>query len=92
MGWFSVTSTIRSANGANVVFAFLTQDADDIEGFADELAENGLIAGVRYRVRNHREGGGVLEEPRRFLLTREGVASVAEFDGIDRFEVVEGEG
>lgn len=89
MAWFSVTTTIRSDTGANVMFAFRTDEAATVEDFADTLANNGVIAGDRFRVNSRRGEFKRLDERREAVLTREGVAYVTAFDGVERFEVLE---
>lgn len=90
MGWFSVTSTIRSGQGTNVPFAFHVEGIETLDDLADELAEHGVVVGDRYRVHNARGGrGGALTDRKRTMLTREGIASVTEFSNVDEFELRE---
>lgn len=87
MGWFTITSTMRSPAGTNVVFALSVDGIMEVDELADELAEHGVITGTRYRVRNHREGGGSLEDPRSIMLTREGIAAAIPFAVDERFTI-----
>lgn len=90
VGWFSVTSTIRSGNGTNVPFAFRVAEADSLEAFSDILTRDGCITGDRFRVQNGRsEHQARLIDKRRTLLTAEGIASVTEFSGIEDFAIYE---
>lgn len=90
MAWFSITTTIRAGNGQNVVFAFRTNEANSLTELADELAENGVIVGDRFRVSNPRRGlPGVLDERREIMLTREGIASAVVFQNVEEFELYE---
>lgn len=88
MGWFSITSTIRSGQGTNVPFAFHAEGIEDLDALADELAENGVVVGYRYRVYNARGGkGGRLADRKLTMLTREGIASATVFTNVDDFEL-----
>lgn len=90
MAWFSVTTTIRSGNGSNVVFAFRTSDIETLDEFADELATNGVVVGERFRVINPRSGRqGILDDRREIMLTRDGVASAVIFQNAHEFELHE---
>jgi hypothetical protein len=88
MGWFSVTTTIRSAQGVNVPFAFYVEDVETVDDLADVLAEDGVVVGDRYRVTNPRDGRkGLLSDRRRIMLTREGIASATEFGDLSDFRL-----
>lgn len=90
MGWFSVTSTIRSGQGTNVPFAFRVEGIQSLDDLADELAENGCVVGDRFRVHNARgDRGGALTDRKETMLTREGIASVTLFEGVEDFELLE---
>lgn len=90
MGWFSVTTNIKAGNGSNVVFAFRTRDIETLDELADELAENGVVVGERFRVANPRRGlPGVLDDRREIMLTREGIASAVVFYNAHEYELHE---
>ena len=91
MGWFSITTTIRASNGANVQFAFRADGIDSLEDLADALEEEGVVVGDRFRVQNQRgeDETGTISDGKRTLLTREGVASVTPFLGVEQFELIE---
>lgn len=90
MGWFSVTTTIRSGNGANVSFAFRAKDIETLEDLADELAANACVVGERFRVINGRAGNpGILDDRKSILLARDGIASVVAFPTAAEFELRE---
>lgn len=90
MGWFSVTTTIRSGQGTNVPFAFRVEGIETLDDFADELAANGCVVGDRFRVNNPRGGrDGTLTDRKETMLTREGIASVTLFDSVEEFTLLE---
>lgn len=90
MGWFSITSTMRTTSGASIPFALRVADAETLDDLLERLARDGGVIGDRYRVQNASGGRpAVLHERRRVLLTREGIAIASVFDAVDRFKVMD---
>lgn len=78
MGFFSVTSTMTSGSGSNVVFVFRPDDpsiASEIE-FGEALSKFGCIAGTRWKFK---EAHGRLFDPRRVVIGLAGLVQATKF-------------
>jgi hypothetical protein len=76
--FFSITSTMRAENGANVVFVFRPDDpsiASEAD-FGEALAKLGCIAGTRWKFRENR---GRLFDPRRIVIGIAGLVQATRF-------------
>ncbi|MEZ2407324.1 hypothetical protein AB6806_10950 [Bosea sp. RCC_152_1] len=78
MAFFSITSTMRTETGTNVVFVFRPDDPAIVSeaDFGEALAEQGCISGTRWRFR---EGHGRLLDPRRIVIGLAGLVQAARF-------------
>lgn len=79
---------MRATNGTNVVFAFRSEGIETLDDFADELVENGVVVGERFRVRAARHDRvGVLDGRQQIMLTREGIVSAIPFESAENYVI-----
>ncbi|MBN9455129.1 MAG: hypothetical protein J0I54_00740 [Bosea sp.] len=78
MAFFSITSTMRTETGTNVVFVFRPDDPAIVTeaAFGEALAKRGCIAGTRWRFR---EAHGRLLDPRRIVIGLAGLIQATKF-------------